>query len=74
MEQLVLADDLSKETVPTIMILYKNTKAVVRSHDDDTDVATGGLQRDTLVPCLLTIHPEYVIGLLIDLVKKMVSH
>ena len=33
MEQILLAYSLSKKTVITIMILYKNTKAMVRSTD-----------------------------------------
>ena len=35
--QIRLANDLPKETVAPIMILYKNTKVKVRSSDGDTD-------------------------------------
>ena len=37
MEQILLAYSLPKETVATIMMLYKNTKVKVRSLDGDTD-------------------------------------
>ena len=35
-DQIHLAHDLSKETVTSIMKLYKNTKAIVCSPNDDT--------------------------------------
>ena len=37
MEQIQLAYGLPKETVAAIMMLYKDTKAMVRSPDGDTD-------------------------------------
>ena len=36
-EQIILACGLSKDTVATIMILYRNTKVKVHSPDGDTD-------------------------------------
>ena len=50
MEKILLAYDLLKETVNTIMMLYKSTKAMVQSHNDDTDFfdsVTGVMHRDT---------------------------
>ena len=37
MEQILLAYGIPKETVATIMILYRNTEVKVRSQDGDTD-------------------------------------
>ena len=37
MEQILLVNGLSKETVTAIMILYKNMKVKVRSADGDRD-------------------------------------
>ena len=39
-EQILLAYDLSKETVITIMMLYKDTKTMITSLDSDTDFFT----------------------------------
>ena len=50
MEQILLAYGLPKETVTTIMMLYKNTKVKVRSPDGDSDyfdIVAGVLQGDT---------------------------
>ena len=55
------------------MMLYKNTKAKVRSLDGDTDyfdIVTGVLQGDTLAPYLLIICQDYVLKKSIDLMKK----
>ena len=57
MEQILLAYGLPKETVATIMILYRNTKVKVRSSDGDTnyfDIVAGVLQGDTLAPTSLS--------------------
>ena len=51
MEQILQARGLSKETIITIMMLYKNTKAMIRSLDGDTDffeIITRVLQRDNV--------------------------
>ena len=53
MEQIFLAYGLPKDAVTAIMMLNRNTKAMVRSTDGDTDffdVVAGVLQRDTLAP------------------------
>ena len=58
MEQILLAYGLPKETATAIMMLYKDTKAMVRSPDGDTDffdIATGVLQGDTLAPYIFII-------------------
>ena len=57
MEQILLAFGLPKETVATIMILYRNTKVKVRSPDGDTKyfIVAGVLQGDMLAPHLFII-------------------
>ena len=73
MEQILLAYGLPKEIVATIMILYKNTKAMVCSSDWDTDyfdIVAGVLQRDTLAPYLFIICLDYVLITSIDLMKE----
>ena len=48
MEQILLVYGLFKGTVTTIMILYKNMKAMAFSLDGDFfDIVAGVLQRDT---------------------------
>ena len=52
MEQILLAYDLPKEAIIAIMILYKNTKAMVSTLDDDTnffDFVNGVLQGDRYI-------------------------
>ena len=59
------------------MMLYKNTKAIVRSLDGDTDfydIITGVLQVDTLASYLFIICLDYALWMSVDLVKKMFSH
>ena len=49
MEQLVLAFGLPKETVTAIMMLYKNTKAIVRLSNGDSgffNIVAGVLQEE----------------------------
>ena len=64
MEEILLAYGIPKETVDAIMILYKNTKSMVRSPDGDTDffnITAGVLQGDTLAPYLFIICLDYVL-------------
>ena len=73
MEKILLASGLQKETVTAIMLLYKNTKAIVRSPDGDTDffdIVAGVLQGDTLATYLFVICLDYILKMLIDLKKK----
>ena len=71
-KQILLAYNLSKETVAAIMMLYKNTKVKVRSPDGDTDyfdIVAGVLQGGTLAPYLFIICLNYVLRTSIDLMK-----
>ena len=73
MEQILLAYGLPKETVATIMILYRNTKVKVRSLDGDTeyfDIVAGVLQGDTLAPYLFIICLDYVLRMSIDKIRE----
>ena len=73
MEQILLAYGLPKETVTTIMMFYKNTIAINCSADGDTDffdIVVGVLQRDTSEPFLLILYKDYVLQMLIDLIKE----
>ena len=56
MEQILLAYDLPKETVPAKMMIYKNTKAIVLPLDGNTDffdIFIGAVKGDTLAVSLL---------------------
>jgi len=73
MEQILLAYGLPKETVAAIMMLYKDTKAMVRSPDGDTDffgIAAGVLQGDTLAPYIFIICLDYVLRTSLDTMKE----
>ena len=73
MEQILLAYGLPKETMATIMILYRNTKVKVRSPDGDTeyfDIVAGVLQGDTLAPYLFIICLDYVLRISIDKIRE----
>ena len=53
MKEILLAYDIPEETVNAIMMLYRNTRSMVRSPDGDTDffnIIAGVLQGDTLAP------------------------
>ena len=73
MEQILLAYGLPKETVAAITILYRNTKAKVRSPDGNTeylDIIAGVLQGDTLAPYLFIICLDYVLRTSIDKIRE----
>ena len=73
MEQILLAYGLPKETVVTIMMLYRNTKVKVRSLDGDTDyidIVVGVQQGDTLALYLFIICLDYVLRTSIDKIKE----
>ena len=60
---------IPNETIAAIMMLYRNTKAMVRSPDGDTDffnVVAGVLQGDTLAPFLFTLTLDYVLRTSVD--------
>ena len=57
-EQILRAYELTKETVASISILYRNTKVKVRSPDGDTeyfDIVARVLQGNTLAQYLFII-------------------
>ena len=73
MEQILLAYGIPKETVDTIMMLYKNTRAKVRSPDGDTDffdILAGVLQGDTLAPFLFVVCLDYVLRTSVDKISN----
>ena len=73
MKQIQLAYDLLKETVTTIMMLYKNKKPMVRSLDGDKDFfdfVAGVLQGDTLALYFFILCQYYVLQTSIDLTKE----
>ena len=72
-EQILLVYGLPKQTVATIMMLYKNTKVKVHSPDGFTDyfdIIVGVLQGDILAPYLFIICQDYVLRMSIDLMKE----
>ena len=67
MEQILLVHGLP------IMILFQNTKVIVRSPDGDFDffgIVTRILQGDTLATYLFILCLHYVLRTFIDLIKK----
>ena len=73
MEKILLAYDLPKETVTAIMILYKETKAMLCSPDGDMDffdIVARVLQGDILAPFLFIIFLNYIIWMSIDLMNE----
>ena len=67
------AYNLSKETITDIMILNKNTKAMVHSPDWDTEffvIVTGFLRGDILAPYMSIFCLDYVLRKPIDLTKE----
>ena len=74
MEEILHAYGLPRETVSAIMMLYKNTRAKVRSPDGDTDffdILAGVLQGDTLAPFLFIICLDYILRTSIDKIKEL---
>ena len=56
-----------------MMTLYKDTKAMSRSLDDDTnffDIVAGVLLGGTFAPFLLIIYLDYVLQMSVDLMKE----
>ena len=74
MEQILLAYGIPKETVNAIMMLYKNTRAEVRSpdgHTDFLDILAGVLQGDTLAPFIFIICLDYVLCTSVDKIEHL---
>ena len=74
LEEILLAYGIPKEVVAAIMMLYKNTKAKVKSPDGDTetfDIIAGVLQGDTLAPFLFIICLDYVLRTSINNMKEL---
>ena len=64
MEQILFAYGLPKEIVTSIMMAYKNMKAMVCSPDQDTDffnIVAGVLQGDTLATYLFILSLGYIL-------------
>ena len=69
MAEIPSAYGIPSETVDAIMILYRNSRAYVRSPDGDTQffsIRAGVLQGDTLAPFLFVIALDYVLRTSID--------
>ena len=67
--EILQAYGIPNKTVTAIMMLYRNTKAMVRSPDGDTDffsVVAGVLQGDTLAPFLFILTLDYVLRTSVD--------
>ena len=63
MKKILLAYRIPEEIVTAIMILYRNTKSMVRSPYGDTEflnILAGVLQGDTLAPFLFVISLDYI--------------
>ena len=68
-----LASDLPKETVTTIMMFYKNTKAMVHSpngHTNFFEIFVGVLQGDTFALYMFIICLDYIQRKSIVLIKE----
>ena len=66
--------NLTPETVNTIMTLYENTRAKVRSPEGDTDffdILAGVLQGDALAPFIFIICLDYVLLTSVDKIKHL---
>ena len=69
MKEILLKYGITEETVSAIMMLYKNTRSMVRSPDGDTpyfEITTGVLQGDTLAPFLFLICLDYILKTSLD--------
>ena len=69
MENILIIYGIHKDIVNAIMMLYRNTSAMVRSPDGDTpyfEITTGVLQGDKLSPYLFIICLDYLLKHSID--------
>ena len=73
MRGILLAYGIPLKIVDGIMALYKNSRAIVRSPDGDTEFFTilaGVLQGDTLAPFLFIICLDYILRTSLDKIKE----
>ena len=73
MEQILLAYGLLKEIVTTLMMLYKNMKAMVYTPDEDRDffdIIVGILQGDALASYMFIFCQDNIVWTSIDLIEK----
>ena len=69
MKDILIIYGISTEIVNDILILYKNTRSMVRSPDGDTilfDIINGLLQVDTRAPFLCIICLDYILKKSLD--------
>ena len=74
MAEIMKAYGIPNQIITATMMLYKDTKAIVRSPDGDTDpfdICAGVLQGDTLAPFLFILYLDYVLRTSIDLHKDL---
>ena len=69
MEQMLIANLLSKETVTVIMLLYKNMKSMVNSPDSNRFLWLCQQSYKEKVPFVFVICLHYVLKMSIDLIK-----
>ena len=70
LEKIMLAYGIPQELVSATMMLYKNSRAMVRSPDGDTEffeIVAGVLQGDTLAPFLFILGLDYALRTSADL-------
>ena len=70
MEQILQIYGIPTETIEAIMMLYRNTRSMVRSPDGDTaffEINTGVLQGDTLAPFLFILCLDYILKTSVDI-------
>ena len=69
MEFILRKYGIPTEIINAIMMMYRNTRSMVRSPDEDTtffEITTGVLQGDSLAPFMFIICLEYIIKTAID--------
>ena len=70
MEQILQIYGIPTETIEAIMMLYRNTRSMVRSPDGDTaffEITTGVMQGDTLAPFLCILCLDYILKTSVDI-------
>lgn len=70
LKEIILAYGIPDEIASAIMMLYQNSKSMVRSPDGDTDffyILAGVLQGDTLAPFLFILCLDYALRTSVDL-------